>query len=372
MIKNEEVVLRKRSALNTKQIKTNEWINWCLDSETMKEINVLNLKQAFESIEFMSCLLFVEYDTCDQSSEEQMLIFKYDKNIKTIDLEIDPKQNVNGFYKMTIGKRCNESKRCLLRKILSFLGLILNTKRADRDNFIKVNESNIDPFYLKNFVIDNNADTANTSYDYGSIMQLSNFEFRNGMKRTFKIKPSHYEVMLGQGYGLSFTDIKLLNIRYCKASCIDNDMAKNVKCKNGGIINPYSCANCICPNMFAADKFCEKMDPSDSSCPSSEFNATSKKTKLVIKGKKRCNIKIIAKKGKKILITVKKAVLSAIYPCFEGLGLEVKYRKDKTLTGLILCVIPESVSIVSEDETVLLQYNGEQNNHIAIIEYQMK
>uniref|UniRef100_A0A0K0EB69 Metalloendopeptidase n=1 Tax=Strongyloides stercoralis TaxID=6248 RepID=A0A0K0EB69_STRER len=365
----EENVLKKRSALNTAQEKTNLWINWCLDDKEHNRIDLNNLKQVLDIIQFMSCILFIEFDSCDHPIDNQMLVFKYDKKNYKINLDLDSTQDVKGIYSLNIEKKCSESKGCILRKILLFLGLTLTSRRADRDNFIKVIEKNIDPNYSNYFNINNNSDKSDTSYDFGSVMQVSNKLWGTANAKTFRTVPKNYELMAGQEYGLSFTDIKLLNKRYCENSCIDNDKAKKIECKNGGILSPYTCENCICPNMFANDNFCEKLEPSDPSCPKNLLYAKKKQQKILFKGKQRCNIKIKAIPGKNISVTIQKAQLSAYNPCFVGLGLEVKYLKDKTSTGLLMCDIASKVNLVSEDETVLIQYNGLKNKNMAFITY---
>uniref|UniRef100_A0A0K0FLY1 Astacin domain-containing protein n=1 Tax=Strongyloides venezuelensis TaxID=75913 RepID=A0A0K0FLY1_STRVS len=206
-------------------------------------------------------------------------------------------------------------------------------------------------------------------YDYGSIMHIRNSYMSNNSKFVFTIDQSGYESMVGQEYWLSFTDIKLLNKRYCNNHCDSVRTYNPISCKNGGILSSYSCNSCICPNMFASDMYCSNLEPSDSLCPEKLLNATDDEETLIFESKYTCNVKIEASPGKRIKITILKARLPSHYPCFERLGLEIKYLKDKTVTGLCLCLLAEDIEIESEDEVVLIQYNGDLRGHMAYITY---
>uniref|UniRef100_A0A0K0EXP0 EGF-like domain-containing protein n=1 Tax=Strongyloides venezuelensis TaxID=75913 RepID=A0A0K0EXP0_STRVS len=173
---------------------------------------------------------------------------------------------------------------------------------------------------------------------------------------TFKTKISpYYELMTGQQYGLSFTDYKFINYRYCSNKCLNA-----VTCERGGFLNTDSCKYCECPNVFAGLQ-CERLDNSTSGCDQNQLNASTPLSTLNFSGIETCNILITASIRMTIKINVTLAYLPTFNPCFEKQALEIKHRKDKSLTGLCLCTYALNVTIESEDHYVLIQYNGKKN-----------
>ena len=66
-----------------------------------------------------------------------------------------------------------------------------------------------------------------------------------------------YQKTIGQRVGLSYQNIKLANIVYCKSKLTS---CGNVACQRNGYINPKTCNNtCICPDGFTGP-LCDKLD----------------------------------------------------------------------------------------------------------------
>uniref|UniRef100_A0A0N5B437 Metalloendopeptidase n=1 Tax=Strongyloides papillosus TaxID=174720 RepID=A0A0N5B437_STREA len=365
-----EHLLQKRSAIDPSQYESDLWIKWCIENITESNVNVDNIKKALDMIEFMSCLVFIYKKNCPKNLNKQLLIFQDNTTNNVTSFEFDPEKTpISKPYEMKIEKECNKSPGCIVKKMLLYLGLILTHRRPDRDQYIQVNTSNVNTNFLGEFNTIEYAVYDDVKYDYGSIMHIRNSYMSNNSKFVFTIDQSGYESMVGQEYWLSFTDIKLLNKRYCDHHCNSVGNYNHISCKNGGILSSYSCNSCICPNMFASDMYCSDLEPSDSSCPKKLLNATNDEKTLIFESKYTCNVKIEASSGKRIKINILKARLPSHYPCFERLGLEIKYRKDKTVTGLCLCLLVEDIEIESEDEVVLIQYNGNLRGHMAYIIY---
>lgn len=95
------------------------------------------------------------------------------------------------------------------------LGLYHEHTRTDRDSFVKVNQTNIDPNYALNFAIAN--PSANpTPYDFGSIMHYPAYAFSiNGQPTIETIPPG---ISIGQRGGLSAGDIAGIKIFYGPAT----------------------------------------------------------------------------------------------------------------------------------------------------------
>uniref|UniRef100_A0A0K0FEC9 Metalloendopeptidase n=1 Tax=Strongyloides venezuelensis TaxID=75913 RepID=A0A0K0FEC9_STRVS len=366
----------KRSGIRTDAELIKYPIYWCVLLKNVqttykrrRAINITVAQQAITQLESRTCLKFIQLTPCKETSYFDKPLIYFENNLETLvdNYNFTYYSKVPNPYNITIERSCNRYVGCFVKKIMAYLGFFLTHKRDDRDNFIDVNESNIIENYKYIYEVQKtNFDLANISYDYGSVMHVTKYFGKNyTLGDTFNTKfSSYYELMTGQQYGLSFTDYKFINYRYCKNECFNT-----LTCERGGFLNPDSCKYCECPNGFAGSQ-CERLDNSTSGCGQNHLNASTQLSTLIFSGIEKCNILITAKIGMIIKINVTLAYLPTFNPCFEKQALEIKHRRDKSLTGLCLCTYASNITIESEDHEVLIQYNGEQKHNNATIEYQ--
>ena len=78
-----------------------------------------------------------------------------------------------------------------------------------------------------------------------------------------------YQRNMGQRTGLSFENIKAINLAYCADKCASASLSQ--PCQHGGYQDPNNCNRCICPDGFAGQycdalaqptygKFCRRYD----------------------------------------------------------------------------------------------------------------
>ena len=127
-----------------------------------------------------------------------------------------------------------------IHEILHALGSHHEQSRADRDEYITVNYGNIIPGDQSQF---RKVDTKglldlNVPYDYRSVMHYGdNFFTRNG-RRTIITKDPAFQNVIGRGRGMSYLDIKSVNLAYKCAPARCEEMA----CADGGFVDK----NCQC------------------------------------------------------------------------------------------------------------------------------
>ncbi|KAK0400989.1 hypothetical protein QR680_015545 [Steinernema hermaphroditum] len=163
---------------------------------------------------------------------------------------------------VSIGTTC-DTPAIASHEIGHTLGMYHGQQRADRDWWISVNTSNINPSYVFAF----NEANSSTNYNYGM-----RYDLRSIMHYTpysgFAINQSApvmnaYDWLAQYSMGASrmpvFTDITLINYEY---KCYDRCNASGTVCYHGGMPNPNNCAVCQCPSGFAG-KDCSYIEPSN-------------------------------------------------------------------------------------------------------------
>ncbi|KAL3098670.1 hypothetical protein niasHS_000457 [Heterodera schachtii] len=130
------------------------------------------------------------------------------------------------------------------------LGFFHEQSRYDRDAFVE--QSNIDN---NNYYV---------GYDLGSVMHYSSKDFSINDEPTLVPKAGPmYLHTIGQRYGPSHSDYKMMNEHYCGLSfnsANSNSSRNKVTCKmettcfNGGFQNPNKCSACICPPGYWGEK----------------------------------------------------------------------------------------------------------------------
>ena len=81
-----------------------------------------------------------------------------------------------------------------------------------------------------------------------------NKDFSANGKPTIRAVDPLYQANIGQRTGLSFGDIKAINLAYCADKCSSSSLAR--ACQHGGYQDPNNCNRCICPDGFAG-QYCD-------------------------------------------------------------------------------------------------------------------
>uniref|UniRef100_A0A0K0EXP4 Metalloendopeptidase n=1 Tax=Strongyloides venezuelensis TaxID=75913 RepID=A0A0K0EXP4_STRVS len=363
---------KKRSGTKTDTELINFPVRWCLYLEPGKrynqylDVNITLIQLAVTKFQDRSCLQFVQEANCPAGDVKFPLIkFVGDLKNKINNYHFNYQSKVQNPYEIKVEYNCNKRVGCIIKKLLAYMGFFMTQRRIDRDQYITVNNDYILDHYKNDYEkIDKDYDLANTGYDYGSVMHASKFYGKNYSRGdTFNINPEQYELMVGQEYGLSFNDYKIVNYRYCSEKC-----PNKLSCKNGGFQSPEGCKYCECPNGYKGN-LCEEIEESSLGCGDNKLSASSDLKVLTFNGRRKCNVLITANVGRKIEIKVNDLRVPTFNPCFENHGLEIKYRADKSLTGLCLCMVANDVTVTSENNEVFIQYNGDGTTHLAKIEY---
>uniref|UniRef100_A0A0K0FTL8 Metalloendopeptidase n=1 Tax=Strongyloides venezuelensis TaxID=75913 RepID=A0A0K0FTL8_STRVS len=246
---------------------------------------------------------------------------------------------------------------------LHALGLEHEMSRHDRDNYIKIQRHNLHPSGYINFISEPFTKTYDLRYDYGSIMHYDRFSYGNGIAFTIIPKNYNYLKTIGQSSEASFNDIKLVNLHYCSNSC----NKKKINCLNFGYLNPNNCT-CKCPTMYSGT-YCQKIKRSSSNCPKQTLYAGSREQQLIVQGRKNCYFQIIAQDDFRTKIHIESYNLHFQRVCQPNMGLEIKFLKDKSVSGVRFCEQGRNKIVTSEKQLTLIQYVGYAPYHYVKIRY---
>uniref|UniRef100_A0A0N4Z4H3 Zinc metalloproteinase n=1 Tax=Parastrongyloides trichosuri TaxID=131310 RepID=A0A0N4Z4H3_PARTI len=248
------------------------------------------------------------------------------------------------------------------------LGVFHEQSRPDRDNYLSIHLENVSPSmkhnYAKSSLVDSEA--FGVPYDYGSVMQYGRTAFSNNGKDTMVPKNSFYKDVIGNKGEMQFNDIKLINKALCSTVC-----KEEIECENGGYQDPNNCGACKCPSMLTGST-CEKLIPNKMECGGyQKIDVTKELKTLDLIGTKHCVYSLESEEGKKINVNITNGYTSYVLfgTCLPGMGLEIKYASDKTLTGANFCGYISNKTFVSEGNKIFIRYNGQSEKHYAKIEY---
>uniref|UniRef100_A0A914BX05 Metalloendopeptidase n=1 Tax=Acrobeloides nanus TaxID=290746 RepID=A0A914BX05_9BILA len=146
----------------------------------------------------------------------------------------------------------------IAHEVAHALGFWHEQSRPDRDYYVNVRWENIDRDstgqFLKEQPID--VDNGGVPYDYGSIMHYRSKAFaRYDDLFTLNTFVNDYQRTIGQRDQLSFNDIRLMNVIYCRDTC-----PRQLPCQRGGYTDPRKCDRCRCPDGFTG-MYCEQVMP---------------------------------------------------------------------------------------------------------------
>uniref|UniRef100_A0A7I4YHI2 Zinc metalloproteinase n=1 Tax=Haemonchus contortus TaxID=6289 RepID=A0A7I4YHI2_HAECO len=231
------------------------------------------------------------------------------------------------------------SQATVVHEFMHALGVQHMHMRSDRDKFLKVNLTYVNPNSQHNFAKDPNSLNL-TPFEYGSVMQYSSNSFStNGNSMT----------PLTAGFGrtmgsrlVSFYDIRMINIHYkCNVPC--NGLPKTAKCLNGGAPNPKNCKVCLCPLGYGGG-LCGQRKPgcgaalvAASTWKGRNITVVRNTTTPTSEPHVTCNDWITAPAGKKIQVRLMK--LTNVQ-CRNGCtvnAFEPKLMANKAITNRRLC-----------------------------------
>jgi astacin len=124
---------------------------------------------------------------------------------------------------------CQDPVGIAIHETMHALGANHEQLRSDRDMFLDINWSNINPQFYDHFAI---ADPSKFTsfgipYDYGSIMQYQAFTAAIDTSRPTmspRVNPAQNQPLMGQRKRLGDKDAQLLNAMYCKTGCEDTSV----------------------------------------------------------------------------------------------------------------------------------------------------
>ncbi|GMT02862.1 hypothetical protein PENTCL1PPCAC_25036, partial [Pristionchus entomophagus] len=242
------------------------------------------------------------------------------------------------------------------------LGFFHAQSRFDRDNAITLIPGNVQNGWLDQF----NKETERTNnnfglpYDYGSVMQYAGTSASRNGQPTMMAKLPQFQDTMGSDI-VSFVDISMMNTLYgCKERCATSA----TRCQNGGFPHPRDCTKCLCPAGFGGS-FCNERptgcgatlvatrDVQRLTTKVGRNNFTTPQDDFVF-----CNWMITAPgAADRIQVTITSYVKNAcVSGCVYG-GVELKWRRDPTLSGSRYCC-PNDVSETVTSEANILPVIG--------------
>uniref|UniRef100_A0A0K0EFS9 Metalloendopeptidase n=2 Tax=Strongyloides stercoralis TaxID=6248 RepID=A0A0K0EFS9_STRER len=342
-----------------------------------------NVKIAISEIEKNTCIKFEKRSSF--FNDTPGLIFKIGSSCSSF----YGRQSHNHSQEIWLSSKCYINPYIILHEIGHALGLMHEHARMGRDEYITIDDSQLDDHGRENFHIRNNTTyykNYSTGYDYASVMHYGPYDFGSTLKWLFGYPVmesklyQQYTWMMGQHEKATFNDYKRINLAHCnrcgwvddetgeiKKNNIKNNKASRKKqkkmadCKNSGYPNFTDCNKCICPTGYTGDS-CEKIIDSDSKCNETIFYANETIRYILLVDKMNCYIQI------KTNITNTNVQFNVSYVnappfkngiCVESSAFQIKYRRDRGVTGLLLCGHdPRLLTITSESKNILFFYQG--------------
>ncbi|CEF70520.1 Astacin-like metalloendopeptidase [Strongyloides ratti] len=345
----------------------NSLMEWFLDKDesVSTELNYTiinkNILAAMEIISNNSCVKF-----------EKNRIFKnYILGIEiTIvnDTYLMPKRELFKRSYFYLRESCTKDVTCIFTNLMIYLGRSRESNRFDRDNYISIYRNNIkdwpgncERIFQKREIWEK---TMDTDYDYGSYFHVEKLECSKNGKFTVAAKDLIYDKMIGQRYRPNFNDWRLFNDAVCRNFC-----KKGIVCEYDSYPNYNKCDDtCVCPNGFEGTN-CTSLTPSSYGCGEQVIYANTISKVLFATSVKNCTFLIKSLKGKKIKLYIKGIYTMYEKICFEKMGLEIKYKADKGVTGKCFCGLYRDISLKSDNDEVLVQYTGKLPGHYFKLHY---
>ncbi|WKY04596.1 hypothetical protein Q1695_005534 [Nippostrongylus brasiliensis] len=212
---------------------TNNKVYFSFDPSISDKFKALT-RLAHKKISAQTCIDFVE----DATAANRILVFAGYGCYSALGMN-------GGVQELSLGSWCGDIG-LIAHEFLHALGIHHMHNRSDRDDYLTVDLTNVEPDYVGQFSKVTAAETVNyTPYDYGSVMHYAANVFTT-KGNALIARQARYPYTLGTRI-LSFFDYKMINDHY---KCNDRCGANAAKCVNGGVPNPRNCALCICPEGY--------------------------------------------------------------------------------------------------------------------------
>ncbi|CAH1772850.1 unnamed protein product [Owenia fusiformis] len=213
------------------------------------------IRAAIVDWEAMTCLEFEEVPTMEPVNEPHIIFTKLSGCYSYIGRQayIVPQQ-------INLASNCITWHGTIAHEIGHAIGFWHEQARTDRDTYVEVINDNIKNGYQSQFMKlwAGSIEDLGVEYDLSSAMHYSSKAFSKNYGYTLKTKDPLYQNTIGQRTGLSFLDVKLANMAYCKGKC---KTPLREHCQHGGYQDPLKCDRCRCPDGWAGTH-CEQLQSS--------------------------------------------------------------------------------------------------------------
>ncbi|CAD6191840.1 unnamed protein product [Caenorhabditis auriculariae] len=327
---------------------TNNTLNYWVDNTINAEKKAAIVK-ALAYISDRTCLTFVN----NKTAKNRVRVFKGEGCYSDIGMG-------RGEQRLSLADGCQQVGT-VAHEFTHALGIWHTQMRYDRDDYVTIDVSAVIPGKEHNFYKLGEDEAVNmVPYEYGSVMHYgADFFASNETRPSMLPKDPHYLYTIGS-HQISFYDIQNINNAYdCGGKC-----ANTLNCTNGGVQNPKSCDECLCPAGYAG-KLCDERPSGCGEILTANSNWTS--TTFTFGDKKNyqefrkeysfCNHWISAPEGKKIEIQVDiKSEPMCWYGCDVN-GIEIKTLEDKKIVNPRICCKTDEIFQSALNPTPIISYS---------------
>eukprot|EP00111_Clytia_hemisphaerica_P008715 TCONS_00025486-protein len=168
------------------------------------------IRAAIAEIEQNTCVSFQEYN--EMNSPKNFIRFSTGAGFSAFKgKQTGPGYDWTGQI-IAIPSPCVNCEGSTIHEILHTLGFVHTHQRSDRDNYVTINNANIQPGRQSNFDIVPGANTG--SFDYDSIMAYKGEAWSSNGGVTIQATDASKQNNMGQRNGLSVGDIQKINALY--------------------------------------------------------------------------------------------------------------------------------------------------------------
>ncbi|CAP27255.2 Protein CBR-NAS-27 [Caenorhabditis briggsae] len=160
---------------------------------------------------------------------------------------------------LSLESSCTDHTFVVAHEIAHTLGFFHEHARIDRDQFISIDYSNVNPNLTFAFAKESEKqlDHQSAPYEYGSVMHYSVDQFAvNTNRPVIYARDQKYAQAMGNRMRATFQDVSRMNVLYnCHERCANTVN----RCQHGGYPAPSDCSQCVCPDGFGG-QFCETIE----------------------------------------------------------------------------------------------------------------